>query len=312
MSTAAATSVMASFRSGSMAPWTRLACMQCCRAFSHSPALASGHNRWSKIKHEKGAADAKRNLLRSGFSKNLTLYSQLYGSDLGSNPQLATTVAAAKKAGVPKATIEAAIARGQGRSADGARLEIITYEIMMPPSVAVLVELETESKARAMQDLNTLVRRKGGTGTPTKFFFSRRGRVVLGSDADPDAADPADAPPPDVSADDLLDDAIEAGAEDVETDEDGNIVIWTLANQTSAIVSKVAPKFSLATLSAETIWTPNEDTLSPVGEGDELRRLTELVTTLRTYPDVRAVYANVAQGEASDESFQQIAQELDW
>lgn len=50
--------------------------MQCCRAFSYSPARASGHNRWSKIKHEKGAADAKRNLLRSGFAKNLTLYSQ--------------------------------------------------------------------------------------------------------------------------------------------------------------------------------------------------------------------------------------------
>jgi transcriptional/translational regulatory protein YebC/TACO1 len=235
----------------------------------------------------------------------------VYGPDVGDNPQLAATVNSAKKAGVPKAVIEAAIARGQGRSADGARLEAATYEIMMPPSVALIVDLETESKARALQDLNALVRRKGGSSTSTKFFFARRGRVVFGL-ADHDGGGGVSPVP--VSADDILEDAIEAGAEDIETDDDGNIVVWTPANQTAAVVAAIAAKFKtrLAVVSADTIWSPNEETRSAVGAGEDLRKLAELLTALRSYADVRAIYSNAARAGASDDVWQQMAQDLDW
>ncbi|CAK7198855.1 hypothetical protein SEUCBS139899_001522 [Sporothrix eucalyptigena] len=308
----AAVACMASLRQAMPAAWKRYACVQCRRTLSTSPAVASGHNRWSKIRHEKGAADLKKTALRTGFTKSLTLYSQMYGADPALNPQLASVVQNAKKAGVPKAVIEAAIARGQGKSADGAKLDNVTYEIMMPPSVAIIVDLETESKARALQDLNAIIRRKGGTLTPTKFFFMHRGRVVLG---------PAEDSSEEVSVDDILEDAIEAGAEDVEADEDGNIIVWTPPMQTGSVVSAIEGgpfKSKLSVVSAETIWAVNEETRSPLGDGNhgqsavEQRKLQELVAAFRAYADVKAVYSNVAQGEATDEFWHQLEQDLDW
>ncbi|CAK7223008.1 hypothetical protein SBRCBS47491_005058 [Sporothrix bragantina] len=311
-----ATSVsMAGLRQTVPATWTRFACAQCRRTLATTPAVASGHNRWSKIRHEKGAADLKKTALRTGFTKNLTLYSQLYGPDPNMNAQLASVMQNAKKAGVPKAVIEAAIARGQGKSADGARLDNVTYEIMMPPSVALIVDLETESKARALQDLNSIIRRKGGNMTSTKFFFTHRGRVILAP------AEKEGEETPEVTVDDILEDAIEAGAEDVESDEEGQIVVWTAPLQTNAVVTAVEEdrfKAKLSVISADTIWAYNEETQAPLGDSSggqslvEQRKLLELVAAFRAYADVRAIYSNVAQGEASDEIWQQLAQDLDW
>ncbi|ERS99945.1 uncharacterized protein SPSK_09533 [Sporothrix schenckii 1099-18] len=306
-------------------PWTRYACAQCCRSFGSSPVVASGHNRWSKIRHEKGAADIKKTQLRSNFTKTITLYSQMYGPDVNMNPQLASVVSSAKKSGVPKAVIEAAIARGQGKSADGGRLESATYEIMMPPSVALIVDLETESKARALQELNSVIRRKGGTMAPTKFFFTRQGRVILGPAASATASTSEgestgeDVAP--VSVDDILEDAIEAGAEDVETNEDGNIVVWTAPLHTGPVVTAVEEgRFkvkNLAVLSADTVWSANEETQAPLGDGTgnsavENRKLLELVAAFRAYPDVKGIFSNVTQGRAPDDVWQQLVQDLDW
>lgn len=237
------------------------------------------------------------------------------------NPQLASVVNSAKKAGVPKTVIEAAIARGQGKSATGARLEATTYEIMMPPSVALIVDLETENKAHVMQELNAIIKRKSGTLSPTKFLFTRQGRVVLGpkeTEGDVESAGANDAAP--VSVDEILEDAIEAGAEDVDDYEDGNLVVWTEPLKTGPVVAAVeegrfkAP--NLAVVSADTVWSTNE-TLAPLGNGKgessaENRKLVELVAALRAYPEVKAIYSNVAQGEASDEVWQQLVQDLDW
>ena len=334
---------MASLRQAVPAAWKRYACAQCRRSLATTPTVASGHNRWSKIRHEKGAADLKKTALRTGFTKNLTLYSQckyllllyffksarrrlthlVYGPDPNLNPQLASVMQNAKKAGVPKAVIEAAIARGQGKSADGARLDNVTYEIMMPPSVALIVDLETESKARALQDLNSVIRRKGGTMTSTKFFFTHRGRVILApAEAEGEAAAAAAAAAAaEVSVDDILEDAIEAGAEDVETDDDGNLVVWTAPLQTNAVVTAVEEgrfKAKVSVVSADTIWDSNKETQAPLGDSSggqslvEQRKLLELVAAFRAYTDVRAIYSNVAQGEASDEIWQQLEQDLDW
>ncbi|CAK7567705.1 MAG: hypothetical protein SEPTF4163_005673 [Sporothrix epigloea] len=296
------------------ATWTRYACAQCRRNLATTAVAASGHNRWSKIRHEKGAADLKKTALRTGFTKNLTLYSQLYGPDTNLNPQLASVVQNAKKAGVPKAVIEAAIARGQGKSVDGARLDNVTYEIMMPPSVALIVELETESKARALQDLNSIIRRKGGALSSTKFFFTHRGRVIL-------APSETEVETPEVSVDDILEAAIEAGAEDVESDDDGNLVVWTAPLQTNSVVKAVEDgcfKAKLSVVSADTIWATNKETQSPLGNGSsgqsltEQRKLLELIAAFRAYTDVRAIYSNVVQGKASDEIWRQLEQDLDW
>ena len=103
-----------------------------CRAFSATTIPLSGHNRWSKIKHDKGKADALKNRQRSIFAQEIATASKLFGPDINANPKLADLVTKAKKEAFPKASIEAAIARGQGKSLTGASLERLTVEGILP------------------------------------------------------------------------------------------------------------------------------------------------------------------------------------
>ncbi|KAH6636414.1 transcriptional regulator TACO1-like protein [Chaetomium tenue] len=287
-----------------LAPLTRSAipssiCAQCRRTFVSSPALKSGHNKWSKIRHDKAANDAKKNATRTIFAKNITLYSKLFGPDPNNNPQLAAAINAAKKASVPKDKIEGAIARGQGKSSAGAALDSITFEAMMPPSIALIVDLESESKLRALQDLNQMVKKAKGSTSSSKFFFSRLGRVVFekgenGQDVDQ-----------------IMDDAIEAGAEDLENDADGNIIVWTQPSATMQVCKTVGSKFGLKILSSDIIWTANDDTKAKLDASEELKSFTDLLEALREYPEVQAVYSNVSKGSMSDEEWARIEENLD-
>ncbi len=206
----------------------------------------------------------------------------------------------AKKAGVPKTVIETAIARGQGKSTAGASLESFTFDAILPPSVALLAEIETESKLRALQDLNMMVKKAKGAASPSKFFFTRVGRVVFEKSADAE-----------IGIDQVMDDAIEAGAEDLENDEDGNIIVWTQPNQTMQICQDVGSKFGLKVLSSDIIWTPNEDTRSKIDSSVDLEKFIELLSALRAYPDVQAIYSNAARGDLSDAEWEQIDENLD-
>lgn len=207
-------------------------------------------------------------------------------------------MAAAKKAGVPKATIETAIARGQGRTTSGQSLESVTYEVMMPPSVAIILDVETDNIKRALQDLGIMVKRAKGNPTPTKFFFSRMGRVVF---------EKADG----VGPDEIMDDAIEAGAEDIEADDEGNIIVWTQPNQTNQIAQNVGPKFNLKVLAAEILWSVNEETRSKVGTNHEFEKLRDLLAGFQDSPEVQAVYCNVEQGELTDEQWESLEDNID-
>lgn len=214
------------------------------------------------------------------------------------NPQLAAAVTLAKKAGVPKATIEGAIARGQGRSISGAALESLTFETMMPPSVALIVDVETDSRLRILQELNHLAKKLEGTAAPTKFLFSRLGRVVFEKSAS-------------AGLDEIMDDAIEAGAEDLETDDEGNLVAWTQPSLTKQLANHVGAKFQLKVLSADIIWSPNEDTRAELGSTYQVQKLTELLAAFRDFPDVQAVYSNAIQGDVDQETWEKVEQYID-
>ncbi|OTA61987.1 YebC-like protein [Hypoxylon sp. EC38] len=271
-------------------------CAQCRRSFTSSSVFRSGHNRWSKIRHEKGAADAKKNIQRSTFAKHLTLYSKLYGPDPNLNSQLASVIAAAKKAGMPKASIDVAIARGQGKSSTGVGLESLTIEVMMPPSVAIVVDVETENRQRALQELRALIKKHKGTITPTAFLFSRLGRTVLkGTGGD---------------FDEVLMQALEAGAEDVEQDENGDLVLWTQPNtthQTAQNLSKVIPT---EILNSEIIWTPTADKVK-LDDDEATAAISKFLSALQEYPDVQGVYANVERGTISEELWNAVEDNLD-
>ncbi|TEA21481.1 putative transcriptional regulatory protein [Colletotrichum sidae] len=271
-------------------------CRQCFRPLSTTPMVQSGHNKWSKIKHKKGAADAQKNSMRSQHSKTIALYSRLYGTT--DNPQLTAAVATAKKEGVPKHIIDSAIARGQGRSATGASLESLTLEAIIPPGVALIIEVETESKARSLQDLKVLIKKhKGSTNTAT-FFFTRLGRVVFEAKQGTDI-------------DDIMDDAIEAGAEDLEADEEGNMVVWTQPNMTTAVANGVGPKFGLNVLNSEIIWSANEDTKVTLDGTEEATVLGDLLGSLQELPEVQAIYGNPVKGSISEDLWSKIEDSLD-
>ncbi|KAI0378754.1 YebC-like protein [Hypomontagnella monticulosa] len=272
-------------------------CVRCRRSFASSSMFSSGHNRWSKIKHEKGAADAKKTAQRSALSKSLTLYTKLYGPDPNLNSQLASWIAAAKKAGMPKASIDSAIARGQGKSSSGAGLESITLEVMMPPAVAIVIDIETDNKQRTLQELRTLTKKHKGTVTPTAFLFTRWGRTTLKGKGGEDF-------------DEVMMQALDAGAEDVEQDENNDILLWTQPNTSHQVAQELSKVLSTEVLDSEIIWSPTADKVK-LDDTEAATALGNYVAALQEYPDVQGVYSNVEQGAIPEEVWKTVEDNLD-
>ncbi|KAK4175609.1 transcriptional regulator-domain-containing protein [Triangularia setosa] len=273
-----------------------LLCASCrTRTFTTTPLLTSGHNKWSKIRHDKAINDRKRMQTILFYTQQITVSCKLYGPDPAYNPNLANIISASKKAGVPKEKIEAALARGQGKSTSGASLEPLTYEAIVPPSIALIIEAETESKLRCLQDLNLRVKKISGGPSSSKFFFSRLGRVVFEKDSSNG-----------VDVDRIMDEAIEAGAEDLENDSEENIVVWTQPADTAYVAKTIGTRFNLKALSAGIVWTPNEDTKARLDSGIQHEKFAEMLEQMREDGDVQAIYSNVIRGEMSDEEWAKI------
>lgn len=272
-------------------------CTQCRRAFAATPSFSSGHNRWSKIKHEKGAADKKKTAARNIFAKNLTLYSKLYGANPDLNSALAKTIADAKKSGMPKANIELAIARGQGRSSTGEKLETAMLELMGPGSVAVIIEIECDNKQRAIKDLKLLAKRHAAAVTPTTFLFTKLGRTILGGLEGR-------------QFNDVFMQAVEAGAEDVEQGGDGLVVIWTQPNATHQTAQSLSAALKADIVTSDIIWKPSEDTVK-VDDEETATLLGNFFEAVKDNDDVQAVYANVERGSISEMTWTVIEDNLD-
>ena len=188
---------------------------------------------------------------RSTLTQELQLASKQYGPDPQFNPRLATVITAAKKQGFPKASIENAIARGQGRSPTGAALESLTIEAMVPPSVAVIVECQTDSKARTLNDIKFAIKESGGTMTPTSHMFDRKGKIVFEGSKD-------------VGEEEIFDQAIEAGATDIQMEDDGKVVVYAESSQTTAVAEILTKSSGLKVESLNIVWDPKEDMMVDV------------------------------------------------
>lgn len=184
---------------------------------------------------------------------------------------------------MPKDVIDQAVARGQGRSLTGTALETMKFEVMLAPSVAFIVDVETDNKLRALQDLGTIIRKHKGRMAATEFFFSRRGRVVFEKHRT-------------LEMDDILDDCIELGAEDMEADEEGNVVVWCQPTQTMQVAQGGTKKFGVKVLNSDIIWSPNEETRSMVESVEDVQLLSEFTDALTELPEVQAVYCNAVRG----------------
>lgn len=212
----------------------------------------------------------------------------MYGPDPNLNGALANAIALAKKDSVPKDLISQAVARGQGRSLAGTALETMKFEAILAPSVAFIIDVETDNKLRALQEVTLALRKHKARITATDFFFSRRGRVVFGKHNS-------------VGLDEIMDNAIELGAEDLENDDDGNVVVWTQPTQTMKLAQGLAKDFGFEILSSDIIWFPNEETRTTVDSAKDVKVLTEFVQVLSEMPEVQAIYSNAVKGDGVPE-----------
>lgn len=240
----------------------------------------AGHSKWANIQHRKGRQDAKRSKLFSKLSKEITIAVKMGGADPDMNPRLRLAVANAKGQSMPKDNIERAISKASG--ADGADYVDVRYEGFGPGGVGVIVEVSTDNRNRAASDVRAAFSKNGGnlgeTGS-VAFMFDQVGEVAYG----PEAGD----------EDAVLEAAIEAGADDVQSDVDGHM-IYCARESLSDVASALETSFG-EPQSVKIIWKP-QNTIDI--DGDRAATLFKLLEALEDSDDVQNVYANF---EVSDE-----------
>ncbi|KAL2886369.1 putative transcriptional regulatory protein C8D2.12c [Ceratocystis lukuohia] len=286
------------------------------RLFNTSAILGSGHNRWSKIRHEKGAADRKKQAERNVLAKSIAFLAKTYGPDPGMNKQLAALIQQAKKSGATKTFIENSISRGLGRSPDGAQLENVMIEGMTPGNVALVIEVETDSKGRSLQDLKHELKKFGGKDAgSTLFFFDQLGKLVfqrppsasedtldeiinfaIGQDAVDVEIGPEVEPQPGISENAETPAAV-VPVEAEDGPAPGEIIVWTSPATTMSIATAFSDNLGLKQISVGVIWKPKDDMRVTVEKPHIVREITDLLMALRDYPEVSSVYANGVPGD---------------
>ncbi|MBP7562944.1 MAG: YebC/PmpR family DNA-binding transcriptional regulator [Candidatus Cloacimonetes bacterium] len=245
----------------------------------------SGHNKWSSIKHKKGAADAKRGKIFTRLVKEIILAARDGGDDLSSNPRLRTAVQAARNANMPKDNIDKAIKRGTGEI-EGAAYEELTYEGYGQGGVAIMLDAMTDNKNRTVAEVRHCFSKYGGTmaeGGAVAWNFEQKGLIEI------DAAG--------LDEDEVMMNAIEAGADDVQNDEEVFSIYTQVADFSKVIVEieKIGYKINKAELTR----VPK----STVAADDVAEKLLRLIEKLEDLDDIQKVYANF---EISDETFEKI------
>jgi YebC/PmpR family DNA-binding regulatory protein len=235
----------------------------------------SGHSKWSTIKHQKGAKDAKRGKLFAKLIRAIEIAARTGGANPDGNATLADAIQKARDNSVPNDTIERAVKRGAGEVA-GQQLDLVTYEGYAPGGVAVLVEALTDNRNRTAADIRHVFTRGGGSiadAGSVAYLFSRRGQLVVPGDG--------------VDEDRVMEVALEAGAEDVEAGEDGFTV--TTAPGDLRAVRAAFDQAGIAYDAAEVTMVPS---MSVPLERDAAVRVLRLLDALEDLDDVQDVYAN--------------------
>jgi len=243
------------------------------REVSSSPM--SGHSKWASIKHKKAIVDSRRGAQFSKLTRAITVAARDGGGDPVGNPALDLAIRKAKEASMPKDNIERAIAKGTGEGGEADAIEAVLYEGYGPGGVAVLVEALTENRNRTSAEVRHVFSKNGGSlGEPgsVAYLFDKKGTIVIDSER--------------YSEDELMV-AVDAGAEDISTDEGVFEVIAEPAD--FAQVRTALEEAGVAMESAEMSYRPSS--LVPVDEG-QAGRLMRLIEALEDNDDVSAVHAN--------------------
>jgi len=234
----------------------------------------AGHSKWANIQHRKGRQDAARSKLFSRLAKEITVAARMGDPDPDKNPRLRLAVKDARSQSVPKDVIDRAIRKSQGGAAE--THEQVRYEGYGPNGVAVIVEALTDNRNRTAGAVRATFGKHGGSLGETgsvSFMFDRKGQVAF-----PAGAGDADA---------VLTAAIEAGAEDVESSEDGHVV-WCASTDLGEVAGALEAALGESD-AAGLVWRPSATTELGLADAQSLMRLIE---ALEDNDDVQSVTAN--------------------
>ena len=245
----------------------------------------SGHSKWHSIKHKKGAADAKRGKLFTRIIKELTVAARDGGGDPDSNPRLRTVIADAKAANMPADNIKRAIRRGTGEE-PGVHYEEVTYEGYGPGGVALMVDVLTDNKNRAVGEVRHLLTKHGGnlgSSNSVAWLFDKRGYVLVDRDA--------------VDEEALMTAAIDAGADDLR--DDGSH--WEIISAPEAFdaVAAAVRVLGVEPASAQVAMLPQNFV---VLEGKPAQQMMKLMGALEDLDDTRHVWSNFDVSEKEIEA----------
>lgn len=240
----------------------------------------SGHSKWANIKHKKAVTDAKRGKIFTRLIREITVASRMGGADPNMNPRLRLAIEKAREVNMSKDNIENAIKRGAG-ALEGTNYDEVRYEGYGIAGAAVMVDCLTDNRTRTVADVrHAFVKNGGNLGTDgsVAFLFKHCGQFVFA---------------PDTSEDKVMEAALEAGAEDVLTNEDGSVEVICAPYDFSAVKQGLERSGLKAEL-AEITMKPLSET---VMNGDDAVRMQKLLDALEALDDVQEVYTTVMIGD---------------
>ena len=248
----------------------------------------AGHNKWSKVKHIKARVDAIKGRVFSKCAHEIALAARAGGGDPGANARLRTAIDNAKAVSMPKDNIDRAIKKGTGELG-GEMIQEITYEGYGPAGIAFLIEMATDNLNRTAQDIRTIFSKNSGTvATPgsVSYQFDRKGEIRINAAEIPE--------------DKIMDTAIEAGADDVQSDSDEHLIL-TAANELGTVANLLRGA-GLNLASEKLISIPQNP--SVISDLTIARQVLKLHDLLDDYPDTLNVFTNF---EVADEILDQLA-----
>ncbi|MFM1955449.1 MAG: hypothetical protein RIR20_269 [Pseudomonadota bacterium] len=235
----------------------------------------AGHSKWANIQHRKGRQDAKRGKIFTRLIKEITVAARMGGADVGTNPRLRMAVDKAKGESMPKDNIENAIKRGAG-TLEGVNYEEIRYEGYGISGAAVIVDCLTDNRNRAVADVRHAFTKFGGnlgTDGSVAFMFKHCGSLLFA---------------PGTNEDQVMEAALEAGAEDIINNDDGSIEVITTPADFSAVKDALEAAGLNAVLAEVTMKADNETVFT----GDDAVKMQKLLDALDDLDDVQEVYTS--------------------
>src|SRR6201987_5692069 len=238
----------------------------------------AGHSKWSKVKHIKGPLDQKRGQLFSKLAKEIPVAAKMGGGDPGGNPRLRSAIQAARAQSMPNDNIDRAIKRGTGEGVEAANFEEIIYEGYGPGGVAIIVKAATDNKNRTAAEVRRIFAKNSGnlgSAGSVSYMFHKKGQIVV--------------PRGSIDEDRLLEIVLEAGAEELTTEEDQYLI--STSPERLYAVADALKKANVTTDGQKFTFSP--DSTVPVANEDVARQVLRLCDALEDDDDVQNVYSNL-------------------